>query len=348
MKEIDPFYIGEITPDKEILFVNRKGELDDTLDMIFTGIRVAIPVVGDIGTGKTSFLNMVRYQLEKRNIRVLVVDAEDILRGKISKGGILVERDGTLRSESRYEVMIVDNIEKLNNKDAINVYQTLLEIANSVKIVFTASEEWLEEERVEEKKKIGKLIRLLSTERGSFIYMDLTPERMAYFLEERFRNLGKENRFNRDALLLAGERANKNLRVFFQYCRAAHRLKKEGKITVEVMKDAILAEDLGLIKSMGEISKGILRILMREGEMTNQDLMKSLKELVGDFGEHTYYDMRRELEREGFIRVERRGKKAIISDIYHLLNIDIKEEMLDEPLVYRMKIRDSYMQPSPG
>ena len=340
----DPFYIGEITPDKRMLFVNRESDLNLVLYGLSGNLPVAIPVIGDIGTGKTSFLNIIQYYLEVQGIKSKVIKAKDVLEGAISKDGKVIERNGVTRAERVVDVLLVDDIEKLDESKAIEIYRNLEVLTNRMKVVFTCRREWL----AEEKKIIRDVIRWLSTVRGSYIYLDLTPDEMAYFIEERFRRLkdkGYENRFDHEALILAAKRANKNLRTFFQYCRVAYLLRREGKITVEVMKDIILEEDLGIIEGMGEIEKNILRILITEGEKSNTELKAALREIMEEgFRNDTYYNVRRDLERDGFIKVGRVGKRTIIKDVYRDFHIEITAEMIDKAGFYARKIRDFYMR----
>ena len=328
------FYIGEITTETKDLFVNRESDIEYVLRTLKRATHTAISVRGEIGTGKTSFLNVLSYYLNNEGISVRKVTAEDILSGKVSKRGEYVERDGYTRSGERVKVYLVDDVEKLDDKRAMEVYRKLMDIRENVSVVFTSRISWSEE--------VEETIKLLS--RGMPVDMRITPEMMIYFLDERFKRLGIENRFEREALLLAGERANQNLRDFFRYAGRAYEFKEKGKITVETMKDAILAEDLSYYASMREMERIILRTLITHGEMTNQELMKSVKEIMG-YRDKKYYKARDFLEQGGYIRVNRAGKKIVIKDIYHILQIEVTEDMLDNPQFYARKLRDEYIFP---
>ncbi len=334
MAEINPYAIEEITPDKAELFINREGELRYVIDSLINERYVAIPVLGDIGTGKTSFLNMVKYELEKEGIRAKIISADDILQNRVTENGFMIVRDGTTRSDERWDVLLVDNIEKLGEKEAMEVYRTMLKMRSNVKMLFTGREDW--------SKDIKEVINWLSTDLA--IDVKATPEDMAYFMEERLKRAGVENRFDKEALILAGERANQNLREFFKYCRLSARLKREGEITREVMKDIIIAEDLSQISMMDDLTKGIVISLIMQGEMTNQKLMKSLKEMLGGFKDSRYYEAREYLRKKGFIKVENEGFRVILKDVYRALGIEISKEMMRNPGLYVRKIRDKYVR----
>ena len=334
MAEINPYAIEEITPEKAELFVNREGELRYVIDSLINERYVAIPVLGDIGTGKTSFLNMVKYELEKKGIRAKIISADDILQNRVTEDDVIIVRDGTTRPNERWDVLLVDNIEKLGEKEAMEVYRTMLKMRSNVKMLFTGREDW--------GKDINDLIGWLSTDLE--VNLKATPEDMAYFMEERLKRAGVENRFEKEAFILAGKRANQNLREFFKYCRLSARLKREGEITREVMKDIIIAEDLSQISMMDDLTKGIVISLIMQGEMTNQKLMKSLKEMLGGFKDMRYYEAREYLRKKGFIMVENYGFRVILKDVYRILGIKISKEMLRNPGLYVRKIRDKYVQ----
>ena len=331
MAKLDPFYMREITPETIDLFVNREAELEDVISMLSGEEYAAVPVFGDVGTGKTSFLNVVKHRLEEEGVRVMMVTAEDIFKERITNRGEYVRRNGYTRSGEPIDVLLVDDIEKLDEKEAYDAYRKLLGMSKDVNIAFTGREDW--------GKDVMKIIDWLST--GGDVYLELRPEDMAYFLGERFKRLGIENRFDRDALLLTAERAKNNLRYFFRYCSRAYHLQKEGKITVDVMKDTILEIDLKQIARMEDMERNILRLLISQGEMTNQELMNSLKKMMS-YKDLNYYKARNFLESVGFIRIRTEGRNAYISDIYHALQIDILEKMLDNPQFYARTIRGKY------
>ena len=331
MAKLDPFYMREITPETIDLFVKREEEMGDVISMLSGEEYAAVPVLGDVGTGKTSFLNVVRYRLEEEGIRVMMVTAEDILQDRITKRGEYVKRDGYTRSGEPMDVLLVDDIEKLDEKEAYEVYRKLLGMSKDVNIAFTGREDW--------RKDIMKIIDWLST--GGDVYLELRPEDMAYFLEERFKRMEMEHRFEKDALLLAVERAKNNLRYFFRYCSRAYHLQRKGRITVDVMKDTILEIDLKQIARMGETEKNILRSLISQGEMTNQELMDALKKMMS-YKNLNYYKARDFLESAGFIRIRTEGRRAYISDIYRTLQIEISEKMTDNPQHYARTIQRKY------
>ncbi len=331
MAKMDPFYMREITPETIDLFVDRESELEDVISMLSGEEYAAVPVLGDVGTGKTSFLNVVKYRLEEKGIKVMMVTAEDILKERITKSGEYVKRDGYTRSGEPMDVLLVDDIEKLDEKEAYDVYRKLLGMSKDVNIAFTGREDW--------GKEVMKIIDWLST--GGDVYLELRPEDMAYFLEERFKKLEMENGFEKDALLLAANRAKNNLRYFFRYCSRAYHLQREGRITVDVMKDTVLEIDLKQIARMGETEKKILRLLISQGEMTNQELMDALKKMMR-YKNSNYYKARDFLEEGGFIMVGTEGRIAHVSDVYHTLNIEITDGMIDNSHLFARRIMGKF------
>lgn len=261
----------------------------------------------------------------------MMVTAEDILQDRITKRGEYVKRDGYTRSGESMEVLLVDYIEKLDEKEAYEVYRELLGMSKEVNIAFTGREDW--------GKDVMKIIDWLST--GGDVYLELRPEDMAYFLEERFKRLGMENRFDKDALLLAAKRAKNNLRYFFLYCSRAYHLQREGRITVDVMKDTVLEIDLKQIARMGETERNILRLLISQGEMTNQELMNALKKMMS-YKNSNYYKVRDFLEEGGFITIRTEGRRAYVSEVYHTLNIEITDVIVDDPHLFARRIMSKF------
>ncbi len=180
--------------------------------------------------------------------------------------------------------------------------------------------------------------------------LGFSPLDLIKFLEERLKRLNVENRFEKDALELASERAlHRNLYRFFRYCGlSATTFEKDGEITREIMKDSIVYLDLGDILEM-KISREedmkwyILYYVVLNRRMSNGKLMEELRNTTS-FSNDSYYRARHELEENGFIRVEREGRETVIMENYSSLGIEIDADMIENPEIYREKILAKYLQ----
>jgi len=338
MEEYNPYYLEPITAETLRYFVNRERELEKALYPLRHGGYRSVPVIGSTGTGKTSFLNVLKYHLEKDGRgNVLIISALDIIEGVEPKweNGMITTytRGGGFREMQKARYLFIDDIDKLDDDKALEVYEKLIKIAGkNFGMAYV--------DRKNRDEKVKKVRGLIPTERP--IYMDLKPEEMVSYLNERFRRGAVENRFEDRALYLAAEKANRNLRSFFKYSYHASQLVREGEITEEMMKDSILLDDLSIVADMDEFQVELLHIVVEEGSITNGELIDRLKERMGEFRLKKYYDARRYLEENGFLRVEWRGKNVVIRSFHRELGIELTPEMVEDPLTYISRIERKY------
>ena len=340
MEDYDPYYLFPLSADTLKYFVNREREMEKAIKPLRLGGYRSVPVIGSTGTGKTSFLNVLKHNLEKEGRgNVLIISALEIIEGVEPKweNSIIIEYGKNTpkkpegMQKARY--LFIDDIDKLDDEKALEVYEKLIKIVGkNFGMAYV--------DRKNRDEKVKKVRGLIPTERP--IYMDLKPEQMVSYLRERFRRGEVKNRFEDRTLYLAAEKANKNLRSFFKYSYHASQLIERGIITEEMMRDSILLDDLSIVADMDEFQVEMLHIVVEEDGITNGELINKLRERMGEFRLKRYYDARRYLEENGFLRIEWKGKNVVIRSFHKELGIELTAEMVENPLAGMERIRIKY------
>ena len=111
-----------------------------------------------------------------------------------------------------------------------------------------------------------------------------------------------------------------------------------------MMRDSILLDDLSIVADMDEFQVEMLHIVVEEDGITNGELINRLRERMGEFRLKKYYDARRYLEENGFLRVEWKGKNVVIRSFHKELGIELTADMLEETPKYTNLLERKYIR----
>jgi len=248
--EIDPFYLYPVEEEFIAqLFIDREKEVElarTTLEPGFKRHREICAIVGGIGVGKSSFINMVHKIARNMNKKVFVTN--DLEKVKSASDDIMRKND----------ILLIDDVDKASDEDAKKFYdlcESLL--ADDGTIFFTDTHE-----------RDTAVISRRNFVVSQFIILprELPGDRLRFFLEERMKRcvIDKEKfvfPFTDESLEMASIRSAGNLRNFLNYAKNGWRFFKgenDKTVTKGNMMDGITIVDTSLLSGKDFIDYKIL------------------------------------------------------------------------------------------
>ncbi len=309
--EIDPFYLYPV--DEEVidrLFINRDKEIElarTTLEPGFKKYKEVCAVVGGIGVGKSSFINMI-------NKMAIDMEKKTILENDLDK---VKSRSDEILKDS--DVLLIDDVDKIDDEDARDFYGLCESILEDDGVIFFADTHGRDPETVKR--------RSFTVSQFIMLPQELTNERLSFFLEERMRRCVIDESefvlpFTDASLKMASIRSAGNLRNFLNYAKNGWKFfkGKEGeKVTKDDMKEGIITVDTSLLSGNDLIDFKIIWY-SSVGEMNRSYLAHQC-----DIDSKT---LDRRLEGLSEIVTKKRvGKEVHIQSVYRRL--DAGEEILE-------------------
>ncbi len=307
--DVDPFYLYPVRDElMGKLFIDREKEIElarTTLAPGFKKHKDVCAVVGGIGVGKSSFINMldkIARDLGKKTF--LTNDLDDIRTDDIMKD---------------YDALLIDDVDKIGDEEVKRFYdlcESLL--VDEGVIFFTDTHE-----------RASEVVNRRNFTVSQFIMLprELPRDRLRFFLEERMKRcaISKEEfvfPFNEETLRIASIRSKGNLRNFMNYTKNAWKFFKGGeeeRVTVENMKDGIVTVDTSFLSGKDLTD---LKILWYS---TVGDMNRSYLAHKCDIDSKTLD--RRVDELSEFISKKRAGKDIYMQSVYCFL--EDREEILE-------------------
>jgi Cdc6-like AAA superfamily ATPase len=307
MKE-DPFYVGEIPEDKiEALFVNRSSELTYAMNMIGKRMKMCIPILGDTGTGKSSMLNVIAALGKKSGLKVFKISVEDY------------DKEETRKQIEDTELILVDNINRVDNTTAISIYQKITENVNAGKRIFFCD---LTKREFKARKE-----RDYAVTHKPIILSTLKTAELKRWLQERMQRCDYSYNFTDEAIELVAKRSKGNLRDFFRYCGMAYAY-GTSTITFKDMERAILDIDSHIIFSLDDLSRFILKVIYATRGINTGELFNQIKEngRWKNTSGRLFYKNLDELIEHGLVVSERFGHEVTYSLIYAKIGMNVNSD----------------------
>ncbi len=299
--EVDPFYlypIGEQLTDD--LFIDRETEIElarSTIEPGFKKHKDICAVLGGIGVGKSSFLNMIHKIAKDMNKKSFLTNNIDKFRRESEK------------IQKNNDIIIVDDVDKMDDKGAKTFYDLCESILVDEGVIFFADTH----------ERGSDIINRRNFTVSQFIILprELSAERLRFFLEERMKRCvidEFEFPFEKKSLEMASIRSSGNLRNFLSYTKNGWKFynSREGKkVTKEDMKEGIINVDSSLLGGTDLIDLKIIwystlsdmnrKYLAHQCDIDSKTLDRRIKKL------------------SEFIIQKRSGKEIDIQSIYRFL-----------------------------
>lgn len=305
----DPFYLYPLGGERLKYFVGRDKETDYVMKLTRMYNGMVVPVLGGIGSGKTSFLNAVRELYIKRNGRessVAYISAQEFMRG--------------YEPDSEVELVLIDDAGDLREQDAVSFYKKIYDFAAKtlVNVVFT--------DRVEREQESKRLREWVAT--GRKLWMDWKGGKVAENMKKRFKIAGIGGIFTDESLQVIAIRAGSNLRAFLKYAREIYLECGESNISKEDAARVIIEMDREEIERMDEVSRAVMKVLGEKIQAghdggLNAKMLKMYvdEELKRTISSPTLYESLRMLAEDRVVVSRRVGRETIYSTIYNEMEI---------------------------
>jgi len=248
--DVDPFYLYPVR-DELVgqLFIDREKEIELARTTLVPGFKKhkdVCAVVGGIGVGKSSFINMLDKTARDLGKKTFLTNDLDDIRSR---------SDDIMKD---YDTLLIDDVDKVGDEEAKRFYgfcESLL--VDEGVIFFTDTHE-----------RASEVVNRRNFTVSQFIMLprELPGDRLRFFLEERMRRcvISKEEfvfPFTEETLKMASIRSNGNLRNFLNYTKNAWKFFKgheEEWVTVENIRDGIVNVDTSLLSGKDLIDLKIL------------------------------------------------------------------------------------------
>jgi len=311
----DPFYLYPLDGEGLKYFVGRDREIDYVMKINRLYNGMVVPVIGGIGSGKTSFLNAVKHLYVKRTGRsesVEYIRARDFMNEYKPSGDV--------------EVLLIDNVGDLPDADAITFYNRVYDFASKtlVNIIFT--------DKPDRSREAQKLREWVST--GRKLWMDWTDKEIVKNMKKRLEIGGIGDVFTDESLRTIAVRTGSNLREFLKYAREIYlEYGETKKITKEDAAKVIIEIDREDIERMDEVSKAVIKVLSEKVQVghsggLNAKMLKMYvdEELNRTISTPTLYESLKRLAEDRFILSRRSGRETLYSTIYDEMGISLSKE----------------------
>ncbi len=247
--EEDPFVLDPVREDQiDLLFIDRKEEIEEIKVLLtpdFEKKKVVTPIIGGIGTGKSSLLIHVKAIAKEFELNTILLKNYKEFMGKEKKE--IREKD----------VVLIDNIDKLNNEKAYDFYTDLESLFESGGIVFFSDTYQRDKETAN--------LREFSTSDLITLPQSLNKKELGMFLKRRMEKTVLDEDFTfpfeDKTIELASIRSLGNLRKFFKYTNKAwtiFRTKDKDNVEKKDMMRAIMKVDRAEIGRLDPTSLDIL------------------------------------------------------------------------------------------
>ncbi len=309
--EADPFYLYPIKTDLlDKLFIDRENEINIAKSIIeyeFEAHKEICVINGGTGVGKSSLLQY---------INKLSMDA--------GKKTCMCKDFQEFKSESiEEEILIIDNIDKLEDDKATTFYNKLEMLFETSGIIFFSDTYNRSRDVVNSRNFIVSDIISLPKR--------LDRDKLRFFLKERMKNCVEDKKdfsfpFTDMALTMSSKRANGNLRRFLRYTKSGwtiYRSKEKTELDESIMKESIINVDRSLL---GGLDGTDLKILWYStiGEPNKEYLAHECNIHRNTLNQRLNHNL------NNLTSERREGKKVIINSIYK--EVDGGQEIFEEIL----------------
>ncbi len=285
--KMDPFYLYPIEESKiDTLFIDREQECQLAETIIQPDIedkRAICPVIGGIGTGKSSMLIYIRFKSKELNKKTIFLKDISEFEEKYKE------------NLDNFTVLIVDDIDKVSDERAYEYYNELEKIVKEEGGIIFFSDTYQRDQKTSN-------MRDFTTSKLITLPKSLNKEKLSMFLEKRMKKCFTGDDFDFPfsdrAIELAAIRSTGNLRNFLKYCDNAWTIFKgkdkkiveeaemiEGIINVDRVKIGSLdLTDLKILwnSTVGKPNKGFLA---HESDIHFDTLDKRLNSELSDLTE---------------------------------------------------------------
>ncbi len=296
----DPFYLYPIEESQiDMLFIDREEECDSIQAILETEFKEICPIIGGIGTGKSSMLNYAYSSAKRLDKEVTHVEGLDEFERSVE--GDLEKKD----------VVMIDDIDKLSDEEASKFYKKLETIIKeNVTLFYT--------DTYQRKKETADLREFTSSQYIT-LPRSLNKENLNMLLEERMKNCVKDGEFSypfdEKAVEMASIRSQGNIRRFLTYAKHAwtiYRGKEKSSLGEDDMTQGVINVDRALL---GRLDLTDLKIIWNS---TAGRPNKSLLAHQTDIHPKTL-DNRIKEDLSGLIMEVRDGQDVFVSSIYKKL-----------------------------
>lgn len=316
----DPFILDPVREDQiDLLFIDREEEIEEIKALLtpeFQKKKVVCPIIGGIGTGKSSLLIYVRAIAKEFDLDIVMLEDYDEFK-QIGKKDL-----------EEKKTVLVDDIDKLNDETAYDFYSELESLLEDGGNLFFSDTYQRDKETAH--------LRDFSTSDLITLPQSLNKEELQMFLEKRMKKTSIAEDFTfpfeEDTIELASIRALGNLRKFFKYTNKAwtlFRTSDKERVEEKDMLEAIRKVDRAEI---GRLDPTSLETLW------NCTIARKNKGVLAmDTGTHrSTVTNRLNDELSSLTKQVKEGKEVRVSSIYRDLpnGVEILEQILKDLGLY--------------
>jgi len=309
----DPFYLYPIKGSQiDTLFIDREKECERINSILETGFEEICPIIGGIGTGKSSMLNYAYSRAQRLDEKVVLLEGIDDFEKTLEEG--LEETT----------MIMIDDIDKTSDEEVSRFFKELeSSFEEGVTLFYT--------DTYQRDKKMSDLREFTSSQYIT-LPRKLNKESLNVFLKERMKNCTKNDDFsypfNEKAIEMASTRSLGNIRRFFTYTKHAwttYQGKEKSCVDEDDMKEGMINVDRALL---GRLDLTDLKIVWNS---TIGNPNKSLLAHQSNIHPKTL-DSHIKEDLSGLITEEREGQDILVSSIYTRLPDGkyILEEILND------------------
>jgi len=238
----NPFELYPIGIDQlDLLFINREDKIRRAETILESGYetpREISIIMGGRGVGKSSFLNFIKKMALENDLSTAFYNDFEEICSKSTQ--ILKDTD----------VALIDDMDKLNDEDAIEFYRASEAILEENGFIFVCDRHQRSQETVNSRNFTGS--QFISLQR------ELETDKLHYFLEERMKNCIEDIDdfyfpYNDRAVGMASKRSRGNLRNFIHYARDGCRIPQSEdmkNVDKKEMEEAIISVDSAFLSGL--------------------------------------------------------------------------------------------------
>lgn len=293
--EVSPFYLYPIEKKYlEKLFINRETELKFLRSLFqspHTQYSEICSVIGDIGEGKSSTLNYALKIAEEEGFNVAYSNDKEELTGE------MVEES---------EVLILDDMDKLNDEEAEDFYRKAERLIKESQIIIFSDTNKRDSETLK--------LRDFTVSQDIILPKFLTTDEFITLLEQRMKNClasgsSFEFPFKDKSIEMASLRAGSNLRSFLKYTNSAWNISEGKKVDEDIMEEGISLVDRNIID---RLDRNSLKLLWAT---TGSELNKSYAAEICGMDRSTL-DRKIEGPLREMIDTQKEGREVYLISIY--------------------------------